>query len=415
MRILRLNSISGFRGGVEAYIESVDKLLYGLGHRTLTLTFNSGEPGKEDTDNLEIRVEAGAISRAFSDLIPSSKLISFLLEKHEQFKPDLIHIHHIRIAHSSIEKFLNLIPTPAVFTAHDALLACPLSTLVQPGNKICEGKTGIRCGFTGCEIHGHLVYELMLASTIKRLAKNKIKAFLCPSYSVYNYLHHSGFGPMVHLPSFSMFEEQARNEEPNYGNILTRKYIGYIGRLEWYKGVHDLIDAFSIFLKTHPDFRLRIAGIGFYENELKRKSTELGLEPYIDWLGKIGPEQKEEFYRTVSSVVVPSNYWENFPLVAQESLLRGIPTVGTDIGGIPEIIKDGITGRIVPIASPEKIAEALNDIYRNLDKSLEFMKAGRLFILNNVSPERHLEGLLKVYKKILTEGGVKDMSEALEL
>ena len=132
-------------------------------------------------------------------------------------------------------------------------------------------------------------------------------------------------------------------------------------------------------------------------------------------MGKISLKEREEFYKSVSAIIVPSNFWENFALVAQEALLRGIPTIGTNIGGIPEIVKDGITGRIVPISSPVEIAGAIDDIYSNTVKSLKLMEEGRKFILNSISPERHLEGLLKVYTRTLEKQPIKDRSEALEL
>ncbi len=415
MKILRLNSIVTFRGGAESYIENITRMLSDLGHETLTITFLSGERGGSKPGFVEVVMSSNPIYRFTRDTIPLSDMVNFLNEKSYEFKPDIIHLHHLRNAFASVTKFILKANLPVVFTAHDALWVCPLSTLVQPGGNLCDGGVGVRCGFTGCKVHGHLTYELLLARAIRRISKTEIKAFLCPSYSIFNYLHNNGFEPVVHLPSFSKFEEEVVKNEPDYEKILKLKNIGYIGRLESYKGVHDLLTAFGIFVKAHPEFILKIAGIGSYESKLKEQAREMHLDSKISWLGKIGPEEREEFYGSVSSIVIPSNFWENYALVAQEALLRGIPTIGTEIGGIPEIVKDGVTGRTVPISSPEKINLALEDVYLNIEKSLKLMKEGRTFILNNISPERHLEGLLKVYDRILQKKPIKDESEALEL
>lgn len=415
MRIFRLNSIVSFRGGAEAYIDNITNMLSELGHETLTITFVSGEAGIPKSGFIEVRMSSSSASRIIHDIIPQEDTVNFLIQEYLKFKPDIIHLHHLRNAFSSVEKFLNRTHVPVVFTAHDALLVCPLSTLVRPGSIICEGGTKIRCAFTGCKVHGHMAYELLLARAIRRISNTKIKAFLCPSYSVFNYLHNNGFGPVVHLPSFSKFDEDVIENEPEYGRILKQKSIGYIGRLESYKGVHDLLIAFRDFVKAHPDYTLKIAGTGSFEPELRAMAEQMQIESKIVWLGKIGGDERKEFYNSVSSIVVPSNYWENFALVAQEALLRGIPTIGTEIGGIPEIVKDGVTGRIVPISSPEKITEALEDVYSKPEKSLMLMKEGRAFIMENISPKRHLEGLLRVYERILGGSSIGDRSEALEL
>ena len=415
MKILRLNSIVSFRGGAEAYIENITDMLSEIGHETLTITFVSGEENGQKPGFVEVKMSSNSVLRFIKDTIPWDQIVSYLLEKNAEFKPDIIHLHHLRNAFASVMKFLKMTEVPVVFTAHDALFVCPISTLVQPGNVICDGGTGIRCAFTGCKVHGHMTYELLLSYAIRKLSSGRIKAFLCPSYSIFNYLHNNGFGPVVHLPSFSKFDENVLKDEPEYEKILEKKNIGYIGRLESYKGVHDLLNAFSIFVKSHPDFKLKIAGTGGFEAELHKQADRMQLSPNIEWMGKINLKEREEFYKSVSAIVVPSNFWENFALVAQEALLRGIPTVGTNIGGIPEIVKDGITGRIVPISSPVEVAGAIEDIYSNTAKSLKLMKEGRTFILNNISPERHLEGLLKVYDRILQKKPIKDESEALEL
>lgn len=414
MRILRLNSIVTFRGGAEAYIENITEMLSELGHETLTITFISGEGGHETPENIEVRMKSDPVSRFIKDTVPWDSIVNLLMDKYMDFKPDLIHLHHIRNGFSSVKKFLMKTNVPVIFTAHDALLVCPISTLVQPGGKICEGGTKIRCAFTGCKVHGHMTYELLLASAIRNISNNKIRAILCPSYSIYNYLHANGFKPVVHLPSFSKFDVKSLNSIPDYETILKQTNIGYIGRLENYKGVHDLLEAFAMFLKKHPQFRLKIAGTGGYEQYLKEMSVKLGVQEHIDWLGKIGPEERDNFYGSVSTIVVPSNYWENFPLVAQEALLRGIPSIGANIGGIPEIIRDGETGRIVPISSPMKIAEALDNVYSQKQKTIEMAIAGRNLILNSISPEKHLEGLLKVYNRILSNEDIPDLSEAME-
>ena len=413
MKLLRLNSISGPIGGVEVYIENTDKKLTEIGVKVLTMTLTSGESFRNGQDKFEIKITSSSIKRTFQAITTQENLLNQLESIYDKFKPDIIHLHHFRIAFATISRFLNSKNTPVVFTAHDALIVCPLSTLVKPGNVICEGGIGIRCGFTGCKIHLHLPYEILLEREFRKLAEKKIKAFLCPSYSVMNYLISNGYHPAVHLPSYSLFDESVVEEEPDYVKILSNKNIGFIGRLEWYKGVDDLIRGFSIFSSNHPDYNLVIAGTGPFEGELKKLASKLGIESKIKWLGKIDREQREEFYRDIVCNVVPSKYWENFALAAQESLLRAVPTIGSKIGGIPEIVQDGKTGYLVKISSPNEIAEKLENILENReDSTIKIMKNGREFILNNLNPEKHMDGLIRIYEKVMSGTEIKDGYDA---
>lgn len=402
MKILRLNSLSGPTGGVEDYIDNVNGLLKKSGHEIFTITLTTGGTSSKSSEHVLINSDQNALGRVFNDPFQNDELLKSLDFYYDNFKPDLIHLHHYRIAFATVSNFLLSKKVPVVFTAHDALAVCPLSTLVKPGNVICEGGVAIRCGFTGCKIHSHLPYEILLSKSFRNLAKEKIKAFLCPSYSIRNYLISNNFSPAIHLPSFSYFDPKVINQEPDHDRILSQKNIGFIGRLEWYKGVDDLLRGFKIFLHKYPNYNLIIAGSGSFEKNLRNLSMELGIKDKVQWLGKINKVQREDFFKKIVCNVVPSKYWENFALSAQESLLRSVPTIGTRIGGIPEIVQDGFTGYLVNIASPVEIADKLIKIVENKDSSTHLiMKNGREFVINHLNPEKHLQGLLDIYDKVV--------------
>jgi len=413
MRILRLNSISGPPGGVEAYIHGVDRLLYQLGHRIETITFGTEKGTTKEDNRIFIRAPATPMKRVFNDIIPSEAEFDRLITELNNFDPDIIHLHHFRIGFATIRKLIMSVNAPVVFTAHDALAVCPLSTLVKPGNVICEGGVSLRCGFTGCRIHSHLPYELILSKAFKDLSQQRIKAFICPSYAIMKYLYSFRFRPAIHLPSFSYFEPEIIRNEPRYDEILLRKNIGYIGRLEEFKGIDDLIMAFSRFSSKHPEFNLLIAGSGPYEKKLRNLVKKLSVETKVKFLGPVSGERKEKFYESIFCNVVPSKYWENLSFSAQESLLRGVPTIGTRIGGIPELIRDGINGFTVPIGSPEIIAERFETILSDSDNQIiNMMKNGRTFVLKNFTPERHIKGLMDIYSKVVNGETITDCYDA---
>ena len=120
---------------------------------------------------------------------------------------------------------------------------------------------------------------------------------------------------------------------------LKEDYYLYLGRLSYEKGIDTLIDTFV----EKPNLRLKIAGTGPIEEELKQKVEKLGIQN-IDFLGFVNGDK---LYQTIASAkytMVPSQWFENNPLSIIESLALGTPVIGSIIGGIPELIDNGVNG-----------------------------------------------------------------------
>lgn len=114
--------------------------------------------------------------------------------------------------------------------------------------------------------------------------------------------------------------------------------IGYIGAVSRIKGVHVLIKAF---VESGLDAKLLIAGRcvdGKYECELKSLCGDSGK---VEFLGRV---DSRDFYPRIDCLVVPSLWPDTFPTVAFESCAAGVPVVASNIGGLPEIVKEGVNG-----------------------------------------------------------------------
>jgi glycosyltransferase involved in cell wall biosynthesis len=137
------------------------------------------------------------------------------------------------------------------------------------------------------------------------------------------------------------------------------------GRLVRSKGMDDLIEAFSTVRKSFPRARLVIVGDGPERDELERKASDLGLSMNVEFKGVLrGRDLQSEYQESsvfvlASKRVVDDPATEAFGLVLVEAAMHGKPLVGTRIGGIPEIIRDGVNGILVPQSDPNKLAEAL--------------------------------------------------------
>jgi glycosyltransferase involved in cell wall biosynthesis len=96
-------------------------------------------------------------------------------------------------------------------------------------------------------------------------------------------------------------------------------------------------------------------------------------------------------------VVVPSRWYENQPMVVLEALARGVPVVGSALGGMPELIEPGATGELVPANDPSALADALAPFVRDPGYAFAMRDRARATIVDAFSPERHLERIGGTY------------------
>jgi len=134
------------------------------------------------------------------------------------------------------------------------------------------------------------------------------------------------------------------------------KYVFFIGRLVREKGVQVLIDAAPKILASFPEARFIIAGTGPYEEHLRIKVRERGLEHRFYFAGYIDDETRNRLYAQSSVAVFPSLY-EPFGIVALEAMAAGTPAVVTDTGGLSEIVEHGFDGLKCYVNSPNSLAD----------------------------------------------------------
>jgi glycosyltransferase involved in cell wall biosynthesis len=125
------------------------------------------------------------------------------------------------------------------------------------------------------------------------------------------------------------------------------------------KALSVLLDAIPSVLQAHPRAHLVIAGDGPCRDDLQSQTRLLGVVEQVHFLGL--RTDVESILRSADVAIISSDY-EGTPLVAYECFANGTPLVATAVGGLPAMIDDGVTGRLVPPQSPEALAGALNDL-----------------------------------------------------
>ncbi|WP_409180599.1 glycosyltransferase family 4 protein [Amycolatopsis sp. VS8301801F10] len=133
----------------------------------------------------------------------------------------------------------------------------------------------------------------------------------------------------------------------------------FVGRLEPVKGAHVLVAAFATVARRLPHARLTLAGDGAQRAALEKAVSEHGLADRVRFAGWLRGRELTEAYRAASVVAIPSVWPENFPTVALEALGVGRAVAATDVGGIPELVRAGHNGILVPPGEPRALADAL--------------------------------------------------------
>lgn len=135
----------------------------------------------------------------------------------------------------------------------------------------------------------------------------------------------------------------------------------WVGRLDPDKGLEVLLDTMN--LLGSPDARpveLELVGSGLIEAELRERVRAMGLEDRVRFRGYVPfGEQLESLYEQSTAFVLPSNESEGFPQVILEAMAAGLPVVSTAVAGIPFVIKDGVSGLLVPPRNPKALADAI--------------------------------------------------------
>lgn len=149
-----------------------------------------------------------------------------------------------------------------------------------------------------------------------------------------------------------------RKQRPLEGVDRREIVIGFLGRLERYKGADLLVRALAELPADLP-VQLRIAGVGQDARFASRMEAAARKDPRIQLMGLVKHEKVPEFLADIDVLAVPSRYMETGPIVVQEARALGIPVMGADLGGISERVHHGVDGWLLPFDDPRPWAEAI--------------------------------------------------------
>jgi glycogen(starch) synthase len=172
------------------------------------------------------------------------------------------------------------------------------------------------------------------------------------------------------------------------------------GRLVTDKGFDVAVRAMAAVRQAQPDAVLRIAGDGPDRPSLEALVAELGLADAVQLLGWVTPERLPEVLADARVVVMPSRWEEAFGLVALQAAQVGRPVVASRVGGLPEVVADGVTGTLVPVEDVDALAGAVLDLLADPDEAARRGAAGRERARTRFAFDRHVDDHLALYAEL---------------
>jgi len=179
--------------------------------------------------------------------------------------------------------------------------------------------------------------------------------------------------------------------------------LGFVGRVVPAKGLEYLIDALPFLKKEFKNIKLLITGEGSTMERLKKKAKENNVHDSIIFTGK--RRDIPDILSCTDIFVMPS-VAEGLPNALLEAMAMGKPIVATEVGGIPEVIKNRHSGFLVPPRNPEALATAIKDLISNEQLAAKMGQAARHIVLDNLSIKAIAQKWQTLYLSILREKGL---------
>jgi len=405
MKILQINKFHYIKGGSERVFFDTIKILEKAGHQVSVFSMEdklnlSSKYSNYFVKNIDYYKKQGLLDKISTaiDFVWSSDAKVNLEKLIKKEKPDIAHLHNFTHQLSpSILSVLKKHNIPVVQTLHDYQLICPNGRLFTQ-NKICE-----RCKktkFYNAIIHKCL-YDSYAGSALGCLDlylqrifttnKERIDLFIAPSKFMKKKTKDWGIkNKIVHLRYSLDLKDFQPNPTPG-------KYLIFVGRLSSEKGLFTLLKA----MKNLPKVQLKIVGTGPIEKDLKDFTKKKGLKN-VEFTGRKTGQSLKNLISKSRVVVVPSEWYENYPVAVLEAKAMAKPVLGADIGGIPEQVKDGKTGWLFKSGNVKDLTEKIQVIYFDDEKIEKAGLAARKSVEKQNSEQKYLESLEKIYEKLVS-------------
>jgi L-malate glycosyltransferase len=365
---LHIDTARTWRGGQNQVLVTVLGMR-ATGHRSMLVAHPDGELRRRAEEGLEFLPLAPITEMDLSAAWRLSRAI-------KQLRPDIIHAHDphgVAMAALALSMSTQLIKPPLVASRR---------------------------------VDFHL-----RGSALSRWKYRQVDCFICASEAIRQMLLADGVPPQravtvhegIDLGRVASARPAALHEEfwlPHGSPI-----VGNVAALVPHKGQKHLVEAAALVVRQVPDARFVIAGEGELRPALEHQIKHLGLEKHVVLAG----------FRTdilslhkAFDIFVMSSVTEGLGTSVLDAMACGRPVVATTAGGIPEVVRDGTTGMLVPPRDPQAMAEAIVKLLRNDGLRAQMGAAGTSLANARFSAERMVQETLRVYDRVAMHPHVEE-------
>ncbi|MSQ40787.1 MAG: glycosyltransferase family 1 protein [Dehalococcoidia bacterium] len=199
-----------------------------------------------------------------------------------------------------------------------------------------------------------------------------------------------------------LFKPSRKSSAKKQLGLQGKKVVLFVGRIEPLKAVDLLLRAVALLEDREKVHLLVVGGNPHRDRELRRVkalAVELGLGEAVSFTGTVDQNQLPTYYSAADVFVLPS-YYESFGLVALEAMACGTPVIAARVGGLKDVVKEGLTGYLIPWRCPEPYAERLEVLLSHEDLRSSMGQAARK-LAKEQGWGKVAERLLGVYQELL--------------
>lgn len=384
MKILLANKFYYRRGGDCIYTLNLEQLLKQHGHEVAIFSMDYPENlespwSKYWPKNMS---KVAAFTRPFGDSEVRRKWIALL----DDFKPDVVHLNNIHTQLSPvIAEIAHSRGIRVVWTLHDTKLVCPCYTCTRNGKWCEECFTDKKAVIRHKCMPGNIPGAIIGWREILKWNKDRLQActdkFLPPSQFLADTMVKGGYSAEK-MQVLCNFIDVSKVQNPS---LKKDDYYVFLGRVNSVKGVPTLCKAAS-----QLPYKLIVIGGGELLPELQAQYKDCAN---IEFVGQKNWDEFRPVLEGARFMVLPAEWSENNPLTVIESQSLGTPVLGARIGGIPELIEEGASGKTFLSGDVDDLKQKIQEMFTAVFDYAAIAKNAQ----ERYNADAYYERLMKVY------------------
>ncbi len=414
------------RGGTEIHVHSLARVL--AREHVVRVVCREADPQKPDGTVTRDSIDGIDVARINCrwdhppefEWIYKNPTIHSLFEKElVEFKPDLVHIHHLTGLSTTIIETIKAGGLPLVFTLHDFWTICPRGQRMTKELTICDDIDRNICFhcLTGVwpEVFSNRDSQRTVLDSRGRLAPQNLADFdrhmayilgLVDVMIAPSYFHRERMLDFP-LPGERIVALPHGLDHSPYRGVVRAvrpvKRIGFIGSVIPVKGCHVLVDAFKRLARADLELHIHGEGFPFHDdrNYFERLKSRVIGQRNVFFHGAYRPSELPRILANLDILVVPSLWWESFCLTIREGMLAGLPVIASDLGAMREALDGERDGLLFHAGDAQDLAERLTDVIQ--DDHLRERLSNRGSNVKTI--EQYAAEILPLYERAMAVSG----------